>query len=172
MKTRITIKVAKTTALRTSSDAASTTSNADLVSPSARFCLSLRTMFSTSMIASSTTSPIAITRPARTIVLIVVPIARRITPAATSESGMAVRLIRAVRQSKRKPIEDHDHQAAADEHRVAEVVDRPLDERRGSEDRRVNIHAFILEVERGQGLLDAQRHVERVPLRLLLDDQK
>ncbi len=55
------------------------------------------------MIASSTTSPIAITRPARTIVLIVVPIARRITPAATSESGMAVRLIRAVRQSNRKP---------------------------------------------------------------------
>jgi len=56
-------------------------------------------MFSTSMIASSTTSPIAMTSPARTIVLIVVPIARRTTPAATSDSGIAVRLMSAVRQS-------------------------------------------------------------------------
>ena len=42
-------------------------------------------MFSTSMIASSTTSPIAITSPAMTIVLSVAPMAVRTSVAATSD---------------------------------------------------------------------------------------
>ena len=76
-------------------------------------------MFSTSMIASSTTSPIAITRPARTIVLIVAPTQTSTSVAAISDSGIAVRLISAVRQSNRNDDEDDDHQDAADEHRLA-----------------------------------------------------
>ncbi len=53
------------------------------------------------MIASSTTSPMAITSPAMTIVLSVAPIAVSTRVAAISDSGIAVRLITAVRQSKR-----------------------------------------------------------------------
>ena len=64
---------------------------------------SRRMMFSTSMIASSTTTPTAITNPARIIVLMVAPAQvehQRRRPPATS--GMATRLINAVRHSKRK----------------------------------------------------------------------
>ena len=59
-------------------------------------------MFSTSMIASSTTTPTAITNPARIIVLRVAPRASSTSPPATRDSGMATRLIRAVRHSNRK----------------------------------------------------------------------
>ena len=58
-------------------------------------------MFSTSMIASSTTTPTEITNPARTIVLIVTSRAHRTMAAAISDSGMATRLISAVRHSNR-----------------------------------------------------------------------
>ena len=50
------------------------------------------TMFSRSMIASSTTSPSAITSPAMTIVFSVAPIAVKISVAAINDSGIAVRL--------------------------------------------------------------------------------
>ncbi len=76
-------------------------------------------MFSTSMIASSTTSPMAITSPAMTIVLSVAPMAVSTSVAAISDSGIAVRLISAVRQSKRNDDQDDDHQDAADRHRLA-----------------------------------------------------
>ena len=56
-------------------------------------------MFSISMIASSTTTPTAMTNPARTIVLIVVPRRCSTIAAVMSDSGMATRLINAVRQS-------------------------------------------------------------------------
>ena len=58
-------------------------------------------MFSTSMIASSTTTPMATTSPASTMTLRVAPAASRTSMAATSESGMAIRLMKAVRHSKR-----------------------------------------------------------------------
>ena len=58
-------------------------------------------MFSMSMMASSTTTPTAMTKPARTMVLSVAPPADSTTAAAMSESGIAMTLIRAVRQSKR-----------------------------------------------------------------------
>ncbi len=45
-----------------------------------------------------------------------------ITAAASSESGMAVRLMRAVRQSNRKSDQDHHHERAAEQQRVAEIV--------------------------------------------------
>ena len=59
-------------------------------------------MFSTSMIASSTTTPIATTSPARTMTLIVVSRTSSTSTAASSESGIAMRLMNAVRSSKRK----------------------------------------------------------------------
>ena len=59
-------------------------------------------MFSTSMTASSTTSPIAIARPPSVIVLSVIPIRSRSTMPARSESGIAVHEMAAVRTSKRK----------------------------------------------------------------------
>ena len=100
--TIITIIVAYTTALRTSRLASTTTRNGDRGCSSVRFSRSRRTMFSTSMMASSTTSPRAITSPAITIVLRVMPRAVSTTTADTRDRGMAVRLMTAVRQSNRK----------------------------------------------------------------------
>ena len=74
MNTNDTIRLAYTTALRTSSEASNTTRNAERGLPSSRLIRNRRTMFSTSMIASSTTSPRAITRPASTIVSIIPPV--------------------------------------------------------------------------------------------------
>ena len=61
-------------------------------------------MFSTSMIASSTTSPTAIARPASTIVLMLIFICIRTMTALTIDSGIAVRLMTAVRHSNRNAI--------------------------------------------------------------------
>src|SRR5439155_1440916 len=58
---------------------------------------SRRHAFSTSMMASSTTSPTAIARPPSTITLSVAPAARRTATAASSESGMATTLTSAAR---------------------------------------------------------------------------
>ena len=58
-------------------------------------------MFSTSMIASSTTTPTAITKPARIMVLMAAPLSRRIIAPASSDNGIAARLISAVRHSNR-----------------------------------------------------------------------
>ena len=97
----MTIVVAYTTALRTSVEASRTTFIGSIGLPAARLRRSRRVMFSTSMMASSTTSPSAITSPAMTIVFSVRPSAEMTTTAATSDSGMAVKLMNAVRQSKR-----------------------------------------------------------------------
>ena len=67
--------------------------------PSARRCRRRRTTFSMSMMASSTMSPSAITKPARIMVLIVAPRACSTSPAAISDSGIATTLITAVRHS-------------------------------------------------------------------------
>ena len=58
-------------------------------------------MFSTSMMASSTTTPTEMTNPARIIVLMVTSRTYRTIAAAMSDSGIATRLISAVRHSKR-----------------------------------------------------------------------
>ena len=104
MNTSTTIRLAKTTALRTSREASSTTWKAGRGSASNRFWRRRRTMFSTSMIASSTTSPTAMTRPASTMVLMVPPLQCSTSAAAMRDIGIAETLINAVRQSKRKPI--------------------------------------------------------------------
>ena len=59
-------------------------------------------MFSTSMIASSTTTPIATTSPASTITLMVASRRSSTRIAASSDSGIAIRLMNAVRHSNRK----------------------------------------------------------------------
>ena len=68
------INVAYTMALRTSSDASRMIRAVDFLLPAARWSRKRRTTFSMSMIASSTMSPNAITKPARIIVLIVAPL--------------------------------------------------------------------------------------------------
>ena len=101
MKTRITISVAGTR--RREQDfkrgVLSTTSNAAFGFSATRLSRSRRTMFSTSMIASSTTSPSEITSSVMIIVLIVSPHQEIRTTVATKDKGMAVMLMRAVRQS-------------------------------------------------------------------------
>ena len=58
-------------------------------------------MFSTSTMASSTTSPIATARPPRIMPLIVTPHSKRTVAAATIDSGSAVRLMIARRGERR-----------------------------------------------------------------------
>ena len=94
--------VAYVIAVRTSTEASSTIRNVDCDEPAARAWRRRLTMFSTSMIASSTTTPIATTSPARTMTLIVVSRTSSTSTAASSESGIAMRLMNAVRSSKRK----------------------------------------------------------------------
>ena len=74
----------------------------DCVLPAARAWRNRRTMFSTSMMASSTTTPTATTRPASTITFTVAPARSSTSSAATRDSGMAIRLMNAVRHSNRK----------------------------------------------------------------------
>ena len=74
----------------------------DSVLPERRDSRSRLTMFSASMMASSTTAPRAMTRPARVIVLIVAPRQSSTSRVAMSDSGMVSRLISATRHSKRK----------------------------------------------------------------------
>ena len=112
------------------------------------------------------------TRPASTIVSITPPRYRMMTAAASSDSGIALRLMTPLRQSRRKNAEDEDHEHRADDQRADQVADRHLDERRRPEDRRVDLDARERGTQRLERLLDALRHAERVPPRLLLDDQQ
>ena len=88
-------------ALRTSSEPSSTMRAVDLSLPVFRASRNRRTMFSMSMMASSTTTPTAITRPARIMVLIVCPRRCSTSNAAISDIGMATTLISALRHEKR-----------------------------------------------------------------------
>ncbi len=90
-----TTKVAYTTAPRTSVDASRITSITGRGASMAAFSRRRRQMFSTSTIASSTTSPTAMARPPRIIPLSVTPRRSSTETAASIESGMAVRLISA-----------------------------------------------------------------------------
>ena len=75
--------------------------NVETSLPSRRAWRNRLTMFSTSMIASSTTTPIATTSPASTITLMVVWVRSSVRIAASSDSGIAIRLMKAVRHSNR-----------------------------------------------------------------------
>ena len=65
-------------------------------------CRSRRTMFSTAMMASSTSAPIAIVNPPRVIVLTVAPKAEIASTPATSDSGIASAEITVARMLPRK----------------------------------------------------------------------
>ena len=95
------MRVACQIAGRTSSEASRMMRAVDLSLPALRCSRSRRTMFSTSMMASSTTEPSATTKPASTMVLIVAPMKYSASPAATSDSGIAMTLISATRHSYR-----------------------------------------------------------------------
>ena len=129
-------------------------------------------MFSTSMIASSTTTPIATTSPASTITLMVVSRRSSTRIAAISESGIAIRLMNAVRHSNRKAAMISTTSRHADQQRRGEVVDRLLDEGRRPEDRGVDLHAGKPGLQLVDRLLDALRDLHRVGAPELLDDQQ
>ena len=95
--------VANTMDVRISSVASRTTSRFGRRSDSglAPFSRSRRTTFSTSMIASSTSAPIAIAIPPSVIVLMDAPKARSTRIAAASESGIAVSVMAAARRFAR-----------------------------------------------------------------------
>ena len=109
----------------------------DWVLPAARAWRNRRTMFSTSMMASSTTTPTATTRPASTITLTVAPAQSSTSSAATSDSGMAIRLMNAVRHSNKKATMIKATSRMPSRIARGEVVDRLLDEGRRPEDRGV-----------------------------------
>jgi hypothetical protein len=98
------MSVAWTTGPRTSSEASRMMPAVDLPLPSRRCWRMRRTMFSTSMMASSTSSPRAITSPARIMVLMVTPARLSTVPAATSDRGMVTALMKATRHSRMKKL--------------------------------------------------------------------
>ena len=105
---------------------------------SARAWRSRRTMFSTSMIASSTTTPMATTSPASTITLIVAPAVEH------QDRGDQRQRDRDQADERGAPLEqegddDQDHQQRRRAAARCQVVDRLLDEGRGPEDRRVDL---------------------------------
>ena len=103
-KTRITTAVPKTMALRISLLASYTTKIADLGFPAALFSFRRRKIFSTSTMASSTSSPIATAIPPKVITLIesCAPVTwlstRNTSVVMTSDSGIAVRVMKVVRK--------------------------------------------------------------------------
>ena len=107
----------------------------------ALFSRSRRTTFSTSMIASSTSAPMAIAMPPSVIVLMVAPNARSTSTAAASDSGIAVSVIAAARRLARNNRTIDDDQEAAVAQRRDDVVDRHLDEVGLPEDLAVDGHA-------------------------------
>ena len=97
-------RVANRIAPRTSDDARNTTSSADRRSPSGllRSSRSRRKTFSTSMIASSTSAPMAIVKPPSVIVFSVPPNSDMVRTPTTSERGMATAEMSVVRRLPRK----------------------------------------------------------------------
>jgi len=91
-------------ALRTSTEASTTMSKTARLLRVAFASRSLRTMFSTSMIASSTTTPMDTTSPASTMTLIVWSCRSSTISAMISDSGIEIRLMNVVRHSIRKAI--------------------------------------------------------------------
>ena len=77
------------------------------------FSRSRRKMFSTSMIASSTSAPMAIASPPSVMLLMDRPASRRPRTAATSDSGMAMSVMPAARMLARNTHRHEDHQERA-----------------------------------------------------------
>ena len=90
--------------------------------------------------ASSTTTASAMASPAREIALSVSPSRSRTSAAAIRASGIVTTQTSRERHENRKRGEHDGQQAGGDDHGQREIVDRPLDEARGPEDRRVGAH--------------------------------
>ena len=137
------MNVAYTTALRTSSEASSTTWNSGArLRPGAEFSRSRRRMFSTSMMASSTTTPMAMAKPPRVMVLMDTPHQSSTITAASSESGMETNEMNAVRKSSRKRNSTTATSSAAEQQRMVHVAQRRLDEVGRAEQARVQIDSL------------------------------
>src|SRR5829696_3473938 len=112
----------------------------DLPVPSLRFWRNLRTMFSTSMIASSTTTPMETMSPARIITLITAPNSCNTSTAASREGD------RNQADERRAPLkeeggQDKYHKQYTEQQRLGEVAECQLDEGCRTEDRSVYLHA-------------------------------
>ena len=102
MKTRMTMRVAKTIELRTSRQAERTTVEAGLGVAERRFSRRRRKTFSTSTMASSTNSPIATARPPSVMVLMPRPNHWKTMNVTKSDRGIAVSVMKVVRKLRRK----------------------------------------------------------------------
>ena len=121
-------------------------------------------MFSTSITASSTTTPSATTRPPRLIVLSDRPQLVRIQMVASSDTGMELKDTNAPRQSRNVTQQQHHDQHRADQQRIAQFRDRALDETRRPSSARMILHPAQRQFRR-QGLeplLQIVRDFERV----------
>src|SRR5262249_53374702 len=105
----------------------------------------LRSTFSTTTIASSTTMPTASTRPNRDRLLSEMPKAARIANVPTSDTGIAMTGMMVARQLCRNKEHDAHHQQDGHENRDDDLVDRLRDEdRRVIDDDRVDAGRKIL----------------------------
>ena len=166
------MSVAYTIALRTSSDASRITGRVDFGDPSRRAWRRRRTMFSTSMMASSTTTPTAMTKPARTMVLSVAPRADSTTRGRHERERDRDHADEGGPPVEEEQEQDGDDQQDAEQQGIAQVADRILDERGRTEDRGVDLDPRERRLEDRERLLDATRHVEGVRPGELLDDQQ
>ncbi len=124
---------------RTSIDASRMIEASDWVLPSLRRWRSRRQMFSMSMIASSTTSPMAMIMPARIITLMVVPRRSRISPAVSKRQRYGDDADQRRPPFEQEEEQDHHYENAAEDQRIGEVADRYLDEGGRAEYLRVDV---------------------------------
>ena len=129
-------------------------------------------MFSTSMIASSTTTPMATTSPARTITLMVVSrqVEHQDRRDQRQRDGDQA-------DERRAPLEqeggdDEDHEQHADQQRRREVVDRLLDEGGRPEDRGVDLDSGKPGPQLVHRVVDSLGDLHGVGPAELLDDQQ
>ena len=73
---------------------------------------------------------------------------------------------------KEKRQQDDDHQHAADDHRLGEIFQRPLDERRRAEDGRVDVDPLQPGLQVFDRFFDLLGDFERIAGRLFFDDQQ
>ena len=121
-------------------------------------------MFSTSITASSTTTPSATTRPPSVIVLRLSPKSSSIQTVVSRVSGIALNDTKAPRQSRKVSEQQRDDEHRADQQRIAQLRDRALDEARRPQQRGVirRRPARQCRRERVEALLERARDLERV----------
>jgi hypothetical protein len=168
------IIVAFTMLERISFDASYTTASAPRRSPSGRwwFSLSRRKTFSTSIIASSTSAPIAIAIPPSVIVFTVIPSSCMAKIATTSDSGMATSEIAVARRFHRKRKRTMTTSTAPSRSAVTTFPMATEMKSDCPEELRVDCHPLGQHgLDGGEFALDARRQLQRVGARLFLHRQ-